>query len=102
MSPFRRCLSRETSSTTLPESTVELFQSAFLSVEEMTYFGMLLNLSAKGSPFLDGQAPAKPSYVTGPSKRASASRSWSSLNLSPACPRGMSKVQPAYLRWYGD
>ena len=35
-------------------------KDAVFSVEEMTYFGILLNLSPN-SPFTDGQALAKPS-----------------------------------------
>ena len=60
MSPSSRCLRFEISATTFPLSTVELFQLALSRVEETTYFGMLLNLSAN-SFFLDGQAAAKPS-----------------------------------------
>ena len=60
MSPSASCLSFETYSTASPASTVELFHSASSKVEETTYFGMLLNLSAN-SPSLDGQAAAKPS-----------------------------------------
>jgi hypothetical protein len=41
--------------------TVELVQSAFSSVVETTYFGMLFSLSAKpASSVLDGHASAKP------------------------------------------
>ena len=60
MSPPGSCLSFATSSTTSPLSTVELFHSGSSRVEETTYLGMLLNLSAN-SPSLDGQASAKPS-----------------------------------------
>src|SRR5258708_15231003 len=97
MSPSNTCLSFETSVATSPLSTVELFHSAFSRVEETTYLGMLLNLSAK-SFFADGQAAAKPSYVTRPSSSASLLRVSSSLNLSPSCPRSILKVQPACLK----
>ena len=60
MSPSCSCFSFAISSARSPRSTVELFQSAFVSVEETTYLGMLLNLSAN-SPSRDGQASAKPS-----------------------------------------
>ena len=43
-----------------PESTVEFDHSGFWSVEETTYFGIELNLSAN-SPAREGQAAAKPS-----------------------------------------
>src|SRR3954452_15701777 len=95
MSPSSPCFSFPTSSATSPLRTVELFHSASFSVEETTYLGMLLNLSAN-SPSLEGQASAKPSYVTRPSSSASASRASSSLNLSPSSPRLNSKLQPPY------
>src|SRR5256714_6147926 len=95
MLPSSPCFSFPTSSATSPLSTVELFQSASSSVEETTYLGMLLNLSAN-SPSLEGQALAKPSYVTRPSSSASESRVSSSLNLSPSSPRLNSKLQPPY------
>ena len=58
MSPSSSCLSFVACSTASPFSTVVLFHSAFSRVDETTYLGMLLNLSAN-SPSLDGQAPAK-------------------------------------------
>src|SRR5215213_9253479 len=98
MSPPCCCLSLETSSATLSLITVELFHSrGSSSVEETTYLGMVLNLSAN-SPSLDGHAAAKPSYVTRPSRRASDERVSSSLNLSPSSPRLISNVQPACLK----
>lgn len=60
MSPSTSCFSFETSSVRSPLSTVELFHSGFASVDETTYLGMPLNLSAN-SPSRDGQAWAKPS-----------------------------------------
>ena len=60
---------------------IELFcQSARSSVVETTCLGIALNLSANGSPERDGQAAAKPSYVTRPSSIESASLSTSSLS----------------------
>src|SRR6266536_2393789 len=97
MSPSCSCFSFATSSATSPFSTVELFHSGASRVEETTYLGMALNLSAN-SPSLDGQASAKPSYVTRPSNRATDERASSSLNLSPSSPRLISKLQPPYLK----
>ncbi len=48
------------SGTTSPSSTVVFVHSGFSSVDETTYFGIVLNLSAN-SPSRDGQASAKPS-----------------------------------------
>src|SRR5918994_1166046 len=97
MSPSSSCLSLEASETASPFSTVVLFHAGFSRVEETTYLGMLLNLSAN-SPSLDGQAAAKPSYVTRPSSSASDSRASSNLNLLPSSPRSKSKLQPGYLK----
>ena len=60
MSPSYVSLSLVTSSTTSPRSTVVLFHSGSSSVEEITYFGIELNLSAN-SPSNCGQTGAKPS-----------------------------------------
>ena len=60
MSPSTSCRSFETSSARSPSRTVEFVHSGSFSVEETTYFGMLLNLSAN-SPSRDGHASAKPS-----------------------------------------
>src|SRR2546428_2676317 len=54
-----------TSSTALSFTSLELFQSAFLSVFENTTFGTVFMKSAM-SPFWVGQYPAMPSYVTRP------------------------------------
>src|SRR5438093_6529447 len=56
------CSSRSlaTSSATSPLSTVELVHWGSSRVEETTYLGIVLNLSAN-SPSLDGQASANPS-----------------------------------------
>src|SRR5919204_6443506 len=97
MSPSCSCLSFATSSATSPFSTVELFHLGCRMVEETTYLGMVLNLSAN-SPSLDGQASANPSYVIRPRSRASDERVSSSLNLSPSAPRLIPKVQPPYLK----
>src|SRR5208283_144161 len=64
---------------------------------ETTDFGMLLNLSAN-SPFILGQALAKPSYLTRPSSKALDDIASSSLNWSPSFPRLILNVQPAYLK----
>src|SRR6059036_371074 len=85
-----------TASTTSPFNTVVLFHSGSLSVDETTYFGIVLNLSAK-SPSRDGHAAANPSYVLRPSSSALESVVSSSLNLSPS-PRSISNVQPPYLK----
>src|SRR4029453_11384343 len=96
MSPSCRCFRFATASGTPSSSTVELFHSGSLRVDETTYLGMALNLSAN-SPSLDGHAAAKPSYVLRPSSRASDDIVSSSLNLSPSSPRLISKLQPPCL-----
>ena len=60
MSPSLLLLQLRDLLATSPFSTVELFHSGSSRVEETTYLGMVLNLSAN-SPSLDGQAAAKPS-----------------------------------------
>ena len=60
MSPSCSFFSFVISSTTSPESTVELVHSGSRSVDDTTYFGMVLNLSAN-TPSRSGQAAAKPS-----------------------------------------
>ena len=61
MSPSASRLSLETASTrSSPPTTVEFVHSGWVSVEETTYLGIELNLSAN-SPSRDGQASAKPS-----------------------------------------
>ena len=61
MSPSCLSLSLATSAArSSPEITWELFHFGSLSVEDTTYLGMVLNLSAN-SPSRDGQASAKPS-----------------------------------------
>src|SRR5881392_404665 len=79
--------------TTSPEMTVVFCHSGSVSVFETTYFGSALSLSAN-SPSRDGQAAAKPSYVTRPRSVTSELVSSSSLNLFPSSPRSYSKVQP--------
>src|SRR5260221_6223194 len=69
------CLSLVTSATTSPRTMVVLFHSAFSSVDENTYFGMALILSAHGSVRL-GQSAAKPSYVVLPINIASHASAW--------------------------
>src|SRR5215211_597902 len=98
MSPPTSSFGFRTSPATSPRITVELFQSASSSpsVVETTYLGMEFILSANpASSVIDGQALAKPSYVTRPSSCASAAISSSSLNLSPSSPRLNSKDHPA-------
>ena len=58
MSPSSSCFSFETSFTTSPFRTVELFQSGSSRVEDTTYLGRLFNLSAN-SPLRDGHRAAK-------------------------------------------
>ena len=58
ISPSSSSFSFETSFTTSPASTVELFQSGSSKVEDTTYLGMSFNLSAS-SPLLDGQRAAR-------------------------------------------
>ena len=60
MSPSSESFSLETSATKSPPSTVELVHCGSVSVEETTYLGIVLNLSAY-SPCIDGHAAAKPS-----------------------------------------
>src|SRR3979409_1968893 len=68
MCPSCSCFSLDTCSATSPLSTVELFHSGSSRVEETTYLGMLLNLSANSSS-RDGHAFAKPSQGTRPGQR---------------------------------
>src|SRR3989440_6346019 len=96
-SPSWRAFTCSTSSARSPWSTVEFCHSGSPWVEETTYFGIWLNLSAN-SPSRDGHAAAKPSYVTRPRSCASASMVSSTLNLLPSSPRSNSKLQPPYLK----
>ena len=98
MSPSCLPFKFSTSAAMSPLSTVELVHSGSDNVDETTYFGMVLNLSAN-SPSLDGHAAAKPSYVTRPSSNASDAIVSSSLNLFPSSPRSISKLQPPYLKF---
>src|SRR5215469_11782800 len=74
------CLSLLTSATTSPRTIVELFHTAVSSVEENTYLGMALILSAQGSVRL-GQIAAKLSYVFRPINSASHASAWP----NPSC-----------------
>ena len=58
MSPSSSCFSFETSLTASPFRTVELFQCGSSSVEDTTYLGRLLNLSAD-SPRRDDHRAAR-------------------------------------------
>src|SRR3954453_550819 len=94
MSPSASSLSLRTASTTSPESTVVFVQDGFDNVDETTYFGIVLNLSAN-SPSRSGQAAAKPSYVRRPSNSAAALMVSATLNWLPSSPRSISNVQPS-------
>ncbi len=65
--------------------TVELFHSGFSSVEETTYFGMVLNLSAN-SPSRDGHAAAKPSIGDAAEQERVARHHLVELELVPVRP----------------
>jgi hypothetical protein len=64
-----------------------------LSVDDTTYFGIVLNLSPN-SPSTCGHTGANPSYVTRPRSSASEAIVSSNLNASPSGPREKSSVQP--------
>src|SRR5690349_6635353 len=70
MSRSSSCLSLDTSSTTSPRSTVELFQHPASMVEDTTYLGMLFSLSAH-SPLRDAHRDANHSSVRRPNSSAS-------------------------------
>src|SRR5215469_13343303 len=74
------CLSLVTSATTSPRTMVELFHSAFSSVDENTYLCIALILSAHGS-VRPGQIAAKLSYVLRPINIASHVSAWP----NPSC-----------------
>jgi hypothetical protein len=57
MSPSMCCFSAETSLSTSPLRTVELFQAGLASVADATYLGRLFSLSAS-SPLRDGHRAA--------------------------------------------
>src|SRR5439155_20795542 len=90
ISPFRFFFRFETSLTTSPLRTVELFQSGSSRVADTTYFGMLFNLSAN-APVRDGHRAANHSYVRRPISMASAPRASSSASLASA---GRSLIRP--------
>src|ERR1022692_4072617 len=81
MSPSSSCFSFETSATTSPPRTVELFQRGCSRVEETTYLGRLFNRSAH-SPVRDDHRAANHSSLRRPSSRASALSSSSSSTLA--------------------
>ena len=60
MSPSCSSVSFEISATRSPDRTVELVHSGSRSVEDTTYFGIVLNLSAN-APSRSGHAAANPS-----------------------------------------
>ena len=57
ISPVSSCFSVDTSSSTSPLSTVELFQPASSRVDDTTYLGRLFSLSAS-APLRDGHRAA--------------------------------------------
>src|SRR5262245_57804250 len=84
------CFSFDTSLTTSPLRTVELFHLGSCRVEDTTYLGMLFNLSAH-SPLRDAHRAAKNSSVRRPSSRAwvpsaSSSRTLAASPLTAASP----------------
>src|SRR5258708_32629369 len=92
MSPFSSCFSFETSLTTSPLRTIELFHFGSWRVEDTTYLGRLFNLSAH-SPVRDAHRVANHSSLRRPSRRASVPRAPSSSTLPhsarsvpPTCP----------------
>src|SRR5436190_2374120 len=92
ISPSSSRFSFETSLTTSPLSTVELFQAGSSRVEDTTYFGMPFNLSAS-SLLRDGHRAARNSYIRRPNSWASAP-SASSSNTLPASSRPRSPTRP--------
>src|SRR5258707_15575706 len=88
MSPSSSCLSFETSLTTSPLSTVELFHLGSWRVEETTYLGRLFSLSAH-SPGRDDHRTANHSSLRRPSRKASV-RSASSLSILAHAARSLS------------
>src|SRR5260370_22996708 len=81
MSPSSSCFSFETSVTTSPFRTVELFQRGCSRVEDTTYFGRLFNLSAH-SPGRDDHRVPNHSSLRRPSSRASAPSASSNSTLA--------------------
>src|SRR5258708_38777305 len=81
MSPFSSCFSFETSLTTSPLRTVELFHFGSWRVEDTTYLGRLFNLSAH-SPVRDAHRVANHSSLRRPSRRASVPSASSSSTLA--------------------
>src|SRR6266700_1790784 len=81
MSPSSSCFNFETSVTTSPFRTVELFQSGSTRVEDTMYLGRLFNLSAS-SPLRDCHRAAKNSYLRRPNRKASARSASSSATFA--------------------
>src|SRR6266567_620790 len=90
MSPLSCCFSFETSCSTSPLRTVELFQAGCSRVEDTTYLGMLFSLAAS-SPLRDGHRAASHSQLRRPSRKASAPSASSSASLL-SC--GLSLIRP--------
>src|SRR6478609_4277462 len=88
MSPSRSCLSRETSSSTSPRTTVALLQCVLSMVEDTTYLGSPRNRAAH-SPGRDApQRAANHASLRRPSSKASA-RSASSNSILAHCSRSL-------------
>src|SRR6476659_9915413 len=88
MSPSMCCFSVETSFSTSPWRTVELFQAGWAKVADTTYLGSL----SASSPLRDGHRAAGHSSLRRPSRRAPAASASSSASLA-SC--GLFPVGPA-------
>src|SRR5260221_7873089 len=105
MSPSSSRFSFETSLTTSPRSTVELFHLGSWRVADTTYLGRLFNLSAH-SPVRDTHRVANHSSLRRPSRRASvpsasssSSLAHSSGPLSPHWPNQPPSLKPSSPSW---
>src|SRR5260221_10912805 len=101
MSPSSSRFSFETSLTTSPRSTVELFHLGSWRVADTTYLGRLFNLSAH-SPVRDTHRVANHSSLRRPSRRASvpsasssSTLAHSSRSLSPNWPNQPPSLKPS-------
>src|ERR1700730_8485120 len=92
MSPFSSCFSFETSLTTSPLRTVELFHLGSWRVEDTTYLGRPFSLSAH-SPVRDAHRVANHSSLRRPSSRACAP-SASSSEILPHASRSFPPNRP--------
>src|SRR5215471_11095256 len=73
------CFSFRTFSGTSPLSSVAFHSSGSVKVVEATYFGrrFILTANSPSVSSMEGQAAAKPWYVTRPKRSASLAKSWS-------------------------